>query len=89
MVDQKYACLVEFPIRHAFEHVMLYTIFKLEPSPSFTTCQFILAHTLMMSFEHTCYPCSAEQGQGYQWSITLFSRTDTILLGKSLHFYKE
>ena len=41
VVDQKYACLVNFPIRHAFEHVMLYTIFKLEPSPSFTTCQFM------------------------------------------------
>ena len=24
MVDQKYACLVNFPIRHAFEHVMLF-----------------------------------------------------------------
>ena len=66
MVDQKYACLVNFPIRHAFEHVMLYTIFKLEP-----------------------YPCSAEQGQGYQWSITLFSRTDTELLGKILHYNTE
>ena len=41
MVDQIYACLLKFPIRHAFEHVMLYTIFKLEPSPSFTTCQFM------------------------------------------------
>ena len=33
VIDQKYACFIDFPIRHPFEHVMLYTIFKLEPSP--------------------------------------------------------
>ena len=31
VVDWKYACLINFPIRHAFEHEILYTIFKLEP----------------------------------------------------------
>ena len=41
VVDRKYACLINFPIRHAFEHVMLYTILKLKPSTSFTTCQFM------------------------------------------------
>ena len=49
VVDQKYACLINFPIRHAFEHVMLYTILKLEPSTSFTTSQF------MTSFWHVLY----------------------------------
>ena len=91
VVDKKYARLVNLPTRHPFEHVMLYTIFKRALSPLFTTCQFMASswHVLMTSFERTCYPCSAEQGQGYQWSITLFSRTDTRLLGKFLHFYKE
>ena len=37
VIDQKYACLINFPIRHAFVHVMLYTLWKLEPSP----CQLI------------------------------------------------
>ena len=32
VVDQKYACSINFPIRHAPEHVMLNTIFELEPS---------------------------------------------------------
>ena len=39
VVDQKYACLINFLIKHAFEHVMLYNILKLEPLTSFTTCQ--------------------------------------------------
>ena len=43
----------------------------------------------MTLFEHTFYPYSADQGEGYQWSITLFSRTDILLLGKCLHFYKK
>ena len=43
VVDWKYACLINFPIRHAFEHVILYTIFKLEPSTSFTTSKFMIS----------------------------------------------
>ena len=58
--QSKYACLIKFQIRHAFEHVKLYNLCKLEPLQCFT-CQF---HVLMTSFEHTCYPCSADQGQG-------------------------
>ena len=41
VVDQKYACLINFPIRHAFEHVVLYTNLEFEPSTSFTICQFM------------------------------------------------
>ena len=45
----------------------------------------------LMSFEHTYYSCicSAEQGQGYHCSITLFSRTDIRLCEKILQLYKE
>ena len=43
MIDQKYACLINFPIIHTFEHVMLHTLCKLEPSPCFTTFQFMMS----------------------------------------------
>ena len=48
VIDQTYACLINFLIKYAFEHVMLYTILKFEPLPCFITCQFMttLCHVL-------------------------------------------
>ena len=41
VIDQKYACLINFPNRHAFNDVMSYTVCKLEPSLYFTTFKFM------------------------------------------------
>ena len=41
VIDQKYACLINFPSRHSFNRVMLYTLCKLILSLCFTTCQFM------------------------------------------------
>ena len=44
LIDQKYASLINFPIRHAFDFVKLYNILcKLEPLLCFTTCQFMMS----------------------------------------------
>ena len=47
VIYQKYACLINFLIRHAFEHVTLHNLWKLEPSPCFTTCQLLTSACLL------------------------------------------